>query len=195
MSQQINLLQRRAKTSTTPWGSLAAIVAIIVVIVMYGSSTTSRTTKLKEQVGAGEGRVAQLRKTMQTARTAEQPRDSVAAIDAELAELRPRAQAAGELVGNIRRGEVGTTEGFSKQLALLSTVAREDIWITALEISRGGKEMVVTGRALGNEQAVQYARRLNEMYEPFGVQFRSIELKPDPLLPAGAPPTMLFKLW
>jgi hypothetical protein len=154
----------------------------------------SRTRQLREQVNAGDLRVAQLKKTMQSARAAEQPPDSAAAIDAQLSELRPRAQAAAELVGSIRSGQVGSTDGFSRQLQLLSTAVRDDIWITTLDIGRGGKEMVVSGRALGNEQAVQYARRLNELYAPFGVQFRSIELKPDAAQPPGAPATVLFKL-
>jgi hypothetical protein len=141
-------------------------------------------------VAAGDARVSQLRTSVQAAQKSAESQDSAAAIDAELALLRPRARGASELVSTIRNGNLGSSQGFSRHLGLLSTAASGDVWVTDVTIGRGGKEMTVAGRADQNESAFRYARRLNEIYAPHGINFRSIELKPE--LPAqGSGPAMV----
>jgi hypothetical protein len=133
---------------------------------------------------------------MQSARAVQSQASSAAAVEAEVAFLRPRAQAATELVAGIRNGQAGSAEGFARLLAVLGAQAGNGVWITGVEIGKGAKEMVVTGGAERHEAVVQYARRLNEAYAPYGLQFRSVELRPESPAPgaAGAPVAVVFKL-
>jgi hypothetical protein len=198
MSQQINLLQAAPRPNDRALlGLLAAVVATIALVFAYAYPAQRRAQLALAQADALEARVTPVRNALMAARGPAGDRASAAAVDAEITALKPRAQAATELMATIRSGQAGTPDGFSRQFSLLAAPARDDVWITGVEIAKGGHAMVITGRADRNDAAVQYARRLNEAYAPFGVQFRSIELKPE--APAGAasgaaPIAVAFKL-
>jgi len=198
MSQQINLLQAKPRPhNRAVLGLLAAVAVTAVLVAAYAYPSQRRAAQMLAQADAVDARVTALRNALTGARGPGGDRASAAAVDAEIAALKPRAQVATELIATIRSGQAGSPDGFSRQFSLLAGPARDDVWITGVEIGKGGRDMVVTGRADRNDAAVQYARRLNEAYAPYGVQFRSLELKPE--VPAGAasgaaPAAVAFKL-
>jgi hypothetical protein len=115
--------------------------------------------------------------------------------------MRPRAEALGQLVRQVRAGNPGAQEGFARYLQTFGSLSSEGLWITNLSISKGGNTVVINGRALQNDAVMQYARRLNDAFAPHGVHFNSLELTPEvltaPGAPASAPPALTavaFKL-
>lgn len=193
MTQQINLLQSSRIAIGLPRG--LAPLALVVVIALaaayaYGTSAQKSTTLLRSQVAAAESRLALLKSAMAQSAGVKGAEDP-AAVQSEIMSLRPRAQAANELMGRIRSGQAGSPDGFSGELIALAGQSREDSWVTVVEIGKGGKEMSVSGRADRPEAVILYAKRLNEAFAGRGLQFRSVELKPETSAPGG---TVAFKI-
>ena len=191
MSQQINLL--KAKTSPlgpTIWG-LSVVAAALLGMVGYQQYLAWENAQLRETVSAGERKIAQTRM--------QKPKDTQAealAIKSEIAMLKPRAEIVDQLVREVRSGNLGNPEGFSRHFGALGGVSEPGLWVTGVTVTRGGSAVAVTGRALRNESVMQYARRLNEAYSPLGVRFNSLEMAPDKPAVTGAPvvPSVTFKL-
>jgi hypothetical protein len=202
MSQQINLLPRHERHGRTAVAIGGAVLLALVAFAVQWTLAASETAELRRRQLAGEelfkraqGAVAQL----QRARAAG---GDAAALSAELALLRPRAEAVSQLVNMSRNGALGRAEGYSDYGALLSSVAEEGVWVTGMVITRSGSSVVVTGRAMQNEAVLRYAKRLGAAFAQHGVHFNSLEMTPENLptpgtLPAQGPAplvTVAFRL-
>jgi hypothetical protein len=120
--------------------------------------------------------------------------DGSAALEAEIAGLRAYAQSVDLLVQRIQSSGPSAKSGFSKQIGLLTAAAQDDVWIVDADVTAGGAGMSIMGKAMKNESVVRYTKRLNDVYRPYGVKFKSIELAPEPPAIPGAPAVVSFKV-
>lgn len=201
MTQQINLLRPKDRSAgIAAWG-LGAVGVVLVVLAGYFVSVLGETNRLRDAATLKEQQLAQLKSTIQAVQAQRAKESDASVLEAEIAAMRPRAEALAQLVNQVRAGNPGAQEGFARYLNTLGSLSAEGLWISNLSVSKGGNTVVITGRALQNEAVMQYARRLNDAFAPQGVRFNSLELTPEALAapgaPASAPPaltTVAFKL-
>ena len=198
MSQQINLLRPKDRTATAAGMAAAALGIGLLMLLGVLHSVRSETAQLRETAKLGEQRATQVKTAIQQLQTSKDSGEE-AAIAAEIASLRPRAEAVVQLVRSVRSGNLGNAEGFARYYGTLAGVAVEGLWITNVSVTNAGKSVTISGRALRNESVMQYAQRLNEAFTPHGVRFNALELTPEvvkPAAPGAEPPlsTIAFKL-
>lgn len=200
MSQQINLLKhRREALGPVLWG-LGALAAVLAGLLAYGYSLHAEAGRLRETARAGERALAQAKASLQALHARQAAQSDGADLRAEIAALKPRAEAVRQLVDAMRSGSLGRTEGFAAYLSTLAGVSEEGLWVTSMAVDPSGKTVGVNGRALRGESVMRYARRLNEAFAPYQVQFNALELTPENLLRQGAAEapllsTVSFKLF
>jgi Tfp pilus assembly protein PilN len=196
MSQQINLLQHKQQASPAPLLLALGLVSFtIIVLGVYGWSVTQETRSVRRQVDAGEERLAKLKASTVSVQ-AQLPGAGAQQAEAELAQLRVRAAGARVLVENVKSAGLGNHAGFSRQFQGLNVAATEGVWLTSVDLARGGGQVSVTGGAVSSARVMQYAKRLNETTGLLGVRFNNLEVLPGA---GGAPgdkgPSMVsFKL-
>jgi hypothetical protein len=201
MTQQINLLRPKDRSAGAAAAALGAVGVVVVVLAGYFVSVLGETNRLRDAATLKNQQLTQVKRTIQTLQAEKAKQSDASALEAEIAALRPGAEALAKLVQLIRGGNPGAQEGFARYLQTLGSLSAEGLWISNLSVSQGGNAVVITGRALQNEAVMQYARRLNEAFGPQGVRFKTLELTPEglaaPGAPATAPPvltTVAFKL-
>jgi hypothetical protein len=201
MSQQINLLRAKDRSAGAAAWALGAAGVVLVAMAAYYQSVHSETSRLREVARLKEAQLAQLKGAIQKLALEKAKQNDAAALDAEIAAMRPRADALSQLVKQVRSGNPGNPEGFARYLQTLGSLSEEGLWVTNLSVSKGGTAVIVSGRALRNEAVMQYARRLNDAFAGHGVRFNSLELTPEALhtpgSAAGSPPALslfAFKL-
>jgi hypothetical protein len=201
MTQQINLLRGKDRSAHVAAWALGTVGVVVVVLAGYFSTVVGETNRLRDAAKLREQQLAQVKTTIQAVQAERAKQGDSAALEAEIAAMRPRAEALAQLVQQVRTGNPGAQEGFARYLQTIGNLSADGLWITNLSISKGGNAVVITGRALQNDAVMQYARRLNDAFAPHGVHFNSLELTPEsvasPGAPSGAPPaltTVAFKL-
>ena len=198
MSQQINLLQAPDRADRAVGWAAASVGIGALVLVGYLQAVFSETSRLREAANAKDQQLAQTRTSVETLQMRKGKQAEAPALDAEIASLRPRAEAVNQLVREVRSGGLGNPQGFARYYRTLAGVSMEGLWVTSVSISKGGTLVSIQGRALRNDAVMQYAQRLNEAFTPYGVRFNSLELTPEALSAPGAVApalaTVAFKL-
>lgn len=201
MTQQINLLRPKDRSAGIAAWALGAVGVVVVVLAGYFTTVLGETNRLRDAAKLKEQQLVQVKSTVQVLQAQRAKQSDASALEAEIAAMRPGAEALANLVKLVRAGNPGAQEGFARYLQTLGSLSADGLWISNLSVSKGGNSVVITGRALQNEAVMQYARRLNEAFGPQGVNFKSLELTPEglaaPGAPASAPPaltTVAFRL-
>ena len=198
MSQQINLLQAPERPGRALGWAAGCVGIAALVLFAYLQSVLSETARLREAAGAKDRQLARAKTQIEALQMRKGNPGEQPALEAEIASLRPRAEAVNQLVREVRSGGLGNPQGFARYYQTLSGVSMEGLWVTSVGISKGGALVSIQGRALHNESVMQYAQRLNEAFTPYGVRFNSLELTPEALSTPGAVApaltTVAFKL-
>jgi len=201
MSQQINLLRPKDQSAGMAAWALGTVGVVLVVLAAYFQSVLGETNRLQDAAKLKEQQLANIKDTIVALQAERAKQGDASALEAEIAAMRPRAEAMASLVKLVRAGNPGAQEGFARYLQTLGSLPADGLWITHITVSKGGTTVSITGRALQNEAVMRYARRLNDAFAGDGVHFNSVELTPEaisaPGAPASAPPaltTVAFRL-
>jgi hypothetical protein len=186
MSQQINLLPPSDRSTGQAAIVGGVVLASLCVFGLQWASVAADATELKRRLAESERLLTGDRAQIVGLQRAQEARGSAASLSAELADLRPRADAINQLVNAARSGSIGRATGYADYGALLASAAEDGLWLTGVVIEKSGTKITVSGRALRNESVVQYARRLNGAFAPLGVQFKSLEIIPETAAPPAA---------
>lgn len=203
MSQQINLLRPRSRAfdAATLW-PVAGVAVVTLAMLAYLQSVVTENTRLRNMAAEGERKLAEGRANLQRLQRQKAAQGDATSLNAEIAALRPRAEAVSQIVKDIGSGSLGSSTGYTRYFRTLSSLSEDGLWITGLTIAKAGSSVSINGRALRNESVMHYARRLNESFRPYGVRFNSLEMTPEsvpnPAAPGNAAPaglaTVGFKL-
>lgn len=201
MSQQINLLRPKDRSAGAAVWSLGIAGVLVLALGAYFQVLRSETNRLSDAAKVKDEQLAQIRQKVQELQAQRARQSDAAALEAEIAAMRPRAEALGQLVKHVRAGNPGSLEGFARYLQALAGLSSDGLWVTSLNVTKAGSAISISGRALNNDAVMRYASRLNDAFTGFGVRFNSLELTPEavtmPGAPAGSPPaltTIAFKL-
>ena len=191
MSQQINLLPPPTRNVLVP-GSIAALVVFIIATGFYLRSISADLGRLRQETVQSSDRAQKLREAIAGLQDPKR-REAAAKLDAEIAQMRDRSAAALDFLRQVDSGALGKPSGYPGVFQALAAAAEEDVWITRVSVSHSGNTVTVTGSAISNEAALEFARRASERMRDAGVKFRTIDLKPGSAS-AGAPPIVTFTL-
>lgn len=186
MSQQINLLPPSERSAGQAAIIGAVILASLGVFGLQWATAAAEANDLKRRHAETERLLINDRAQIVDLQRTRDARGSAASLTAELADLRPRAESLNQLVNAARSGTLGRATGYSDYGALLSSAVEDGLWLTGVVIEKSGTKITVMGRALRHESVVQYAKRLNDAFAPLGVQFKSLEITPENIVPPGA---------
>lgn len=180
MSQQINLYNadfapKRDLSSlsalATAWG-LAVLIVVAAVL-----ATTARLDKVKQNlVQESQARgVAQTEMTRLATQLAARKPDLQLA--AELVRLENGLASRNEVMRTLHAGVIGDIQGFSGHLEAFARQTLSGLWLTNLEVSSAGRNVVIEGRATQPELVPGYVRRLNREQVMQGHAFSQLEMQ------------------
>jgi len=165
MSQQINLYNPVFLKQKHYFSAVTMVQALAVVLAgsagMYAFEVRQNRT-LDGVLAEAEKQVVTQRE--QTLRFAKEFSDQGAsrALTEELARTEERLQRRQELLGEIKTGVGGDTEGYSRFLGALARQGTPGVWLTGVEISaKQSGDVVIRGRALESRMVPAYIRALN----------------------------------
>lgn len=180
MTQQINLLnpifrkQRFSFTSATAMLYGVAIAAALTALVAVYEDYRLRA--LYAQARAVEGTLKEVR-TRHDQLTAEQSaRKPDPRFAARIAQLDARLKNRQDIIEALQGGLVGTADGFSVYMRVLSRQSINGLWLTGFDITAGGSELTLSGRALSADLVPAYLKRLNQEKPLQGRQFATIRI-------------------
>lgn len=180
MSQQINLLGaafRKPRFSfTSSTAMLYGIGIAAVLTALFGAYEDHLLHSLRAQAQAVQSTLKQVRTThdqMKSEVTARKPDPQMAT---RIAQLEARLRNRQEVMAALQGGVVGTTDGFSEYLRVLSRQGIEGLWLTGFDISAGGTELTLSGRTLSADLVPAYLQRLNQEKPLQGRQFATMRI-------------------
>jgi hypothetical protein len=182
VNQQINLYQpifrreRRVFSAVTILQALGLVLVGLALVYAYGliklRALEQDLDELRAREQASLARVERL--------SAELPPGSmVATAEQRLAELRATLDTRRRTLSLMQSGALGSTEGFSAQLAALAANPRGELWLTGISINRGGAYVALTGYTYQPEQVASFLRGLSEAPVFSGVRFAEFEMQRD----------------
>lgn len=199
MSQQINLLFQKREQKSTLIPSLIGVGLVLIMLLFYWGLQHWQTVKIQRTAAQNSQQLIAAKKNLQALQQKLASGEKASDLDAEIAVLKARFEAGQEILTLLQKGELGSSEGFAGYLTKLVKSSQNDLWLTNVTISNGGKSMSIAGRALNSESVINYAEKLNQQFAEYGVQFTSVEMTPEVFgmeNPASPPlSTFVFKLF
>jgi len=165
MAQQINLynpifLQKKKYFSAvTMLQALALLLAGILLFYGYAVRETRTLGRLaaegSRQLEVQSAQIAQLTREFSPQGTSRMLEDEVARATSRLKERE-------DLLGVLRTGGLGNTDGFAKYLGALARQSVPGVWLTGLSIGGDESELRLNGRVLHSDLVPAYIRVLNK---------------------------------
>lgn len=180
MSQQLNLLPAEKLGISPAVLALAVWATVVLGLLAVWGVNHFRIVTAQEKLAATETDLKQARAALQ------QRIDTKLALQAAIEATRPIAAAAQDLLKNME--DVGSTTGFSAYFSTLADGTEDGLWLTRVDMakSRIGQ---VEGQSLSSDAVMRFGRNLNSLFATQGMQFTSVELTPQTIVPTdGRPP-------
>jgi len=180
MNQQINLYQpmfrRQEKifSAATMIQTVLAFTGLLAAIYFYGHY---QINPLEEQLSQTKTEVRRLRAQVNEYEQAGAGRDKSQLLEDEISRLQKELEEKRRLRDVLDRRQIGSGPAFS---ALMEALARQHIegtWLTAFEISAGGRALSMDGKTLSSSLVPRYLRRLGEESVMREIAFNSVELQ------------------
>ena len=179
MTQQINLFAREVEEKKGP-----ALVGLLLAVVL-AALLAFYWQALRTQSAVLEGRVAQVRKQIESEKAALAQmkqalatRTDPARLAAELAALKSRAAEAQEIMNQLQRGQLGSLAGYSNHLMTFARIGEPGVWLTGAKIANAGRTIEVQGRSLQSDSVLRYAGELNRQFAGLGTSVTLLEITP-----------------
>lgn len=174
----INLLQRTAKLPTVPL-ALVALLALTLLGTAYHASELRAEAQAALRQRDDVARQVKDVQARMAALSGQQAKSATAlALRKEVDALQPQAQAARALNDAVRAVEGGRTEEFARAMTAMAGLQEPGLWLTAMTVSAGGKRLEVQGEANNGAAVLRYARRANQLLQPFALRLDTLEMQP-----------------
>ena len=179
MTQQINLFAREVEERKAPLLlTIFGLVAFSGLLLLYYQVLHGQRLALDARVKQTARQLEAEAAAMKSMKDALAQRTDPARVAAELAALKSRAADAQEIVERLRKGELGTLEGFGGHFTSLAQIGEPGLWLTKVSVHNAGRVVEVEGRALQAEAVLRYATAVNRQVAPLGATVTSLELTP-----------------
>jgi hypothetical protein len=177
--QQVNLYQpifrrqRQIFSAVTMLQSAAVVVVALMTIYFYGlwqvGLLAAQVLELEGRERAYSGQLARLDPSENTSRRQE--------VERELERLNSTLLAQQRLIEVLREQPLGSTSGFSAELAALGRRHSSGLWLTELRIDGGADSIDLAGRTTDPGMIPAYLLRLGEEDALAGKRFDQFEIE------------------
>ncbi len=179
MSQHINLLPKPTKRTLLSAPHAAAGLALwcaLLGLVAWSGSREVDTARLRADLVAGELQSQQvlLQALQKRLGDGAEPHD----LAAQIAALEPQTRVSKDLLERLKQGELGSLDGYGRQLTEFARVPQKGVWVTLVTVSNAGRSLRVEGRALRKEQILPYAATPNAALAKYGIALKDVEVAP-----------------
>ena len=187
MSRQINLyptaFRPQGKKFSAGW-TVAAVLAITVGISAYYAWDTQRLRGLSARRSEAEAQLKQLRDQLVALGQAG-PRTKNKALEDQVAHAENLLRTRQELFGRLQSGEIGNRDGYAKFLTALARQRVEGVWLTGVEISGPGNDIVLDGRAIRADLLPGFIKMLRNEEALKGKPIGTLALREREIAPEG----------
>jgi Fimbrial assembly protein (PilN) len=165
MSQQIDFrsaasLRRRSRLSPAAL-MLAGVLSVVALAAGLARYEQGRLRVVETEAGAIARSLKELESAHERLRSAERPNTRETENEAALTNLLGQLKSREAVVAALRGGAIGTTGGFSRYMEALSRQAMDGVWLTGFDLSDGGSQITLSGRALHAALLPEYLSRLS----------------------------------
>ena len=179
MSQHINLLPKPQKNPLLSAPHAAAALALWCVLLGVFAWTGSRdaeAARIRADKVAAELQSQQvlLKALQKRLGDGAEPHD----LASQIAALEPQTRVSKDLLERLKNGELGSLDGYGRQLTEFASVPQRGAWMTLVTVSNAGRSLRVEGRALRKEQILPYAATLNAALAKYGIALKDVEVAP-----------------
>ena len=179
MSQQINLLpkpQRNLLLSAPHAAAALAFWCALLGVFAWSGSRDAEAARLRADKVAAElkSQQALLQALQKRLGDGAEPHD----LAAQIAALEPQTRVSKDLLERLKNGELGSLDGYGRQLTEFASVPQKGAWVTLVTMSNAGRSLRVEGRALRKEQILPYAATLNAALAKYGIALKDVEVAP-----------------
>lgn len=179
MSQQINLLTPLKHAPRRLCSvAQALLIGVAVAITLSGSLAAYEKMRLRAVLAESQA-------SSQALKEARSAHDRLAAAqvskhdpnrEAELVMLTTQVKSRQSVIDALQSGVIGADTGFSEYLRAFSRQRVEGVWLTGFDITEGGRNLALTGRALTGDLIPRYLDALNRESLLRGKQFASMRI-------------------
>jgi hypothetical protein len=202
MSRQINLvIQSGSRHAVSAERALLVLGLALVVLLAYWGYLFFQTAKLGKEAASVAAQITTQKKQLADVKQKLAARLDKDVGNAEIEALKVRSKAGEDLLSRLPNEANGGAQGYAAHMKTLAQISEKGIWLTALNITDGGKKVSLEGRSLRADAVLAYAKRANAQFSPLGVRFTSLELTPPVPVKDGdkdkaaATPVVSFKLF
>lgn len=178
MSQQINLLPK-SKSRHSP-AFVALLILGFVALAIFATWGVKRSMLAGARADEAASAV-QLKEL--TAQLDQRIRVRAAELNAEIAALKPRAEAAEQVL--TLSATVGKTDGYAVYFSALAAVREDGLWLTDVVVDKAGKSLQLGGLSLDKDAVLRYTQRLNAALAASGIKLTTLEMTPQPMSSAS----------
>ncbi len=193
LKQHVNLYQPVFRKQQVQFSMAGLMQVMLVMLIVLGgisfysawqvSELQSAQTRRSDMVVQLEQQVAELSESIVTPRINKM-------LEAELNALQDNRTDGFKLLNTLRTQRSGSKEGFSAFFEGLARQVREGVWLTSIQISAGGEDLVLNGKTLEPALVPQLLQRLRAETAFDGQTFQVMKLKQQKLDSS----TLLFAL-
>lgn len=101
----------------------------------------------------------------------------VAALKEQAAALAADREQRGQILERLRQGGFGNLTGFSPYLQGFARRRNEGLWLTSIQLSAGGSQMLLDGAALSEALVPEFIQRLGAESTLAGLTFKHVVLR------------------
>jgi len=196
MVQHINLLTLRKASKGVLSLSLVALGLLTLVLGAMAAQSEWQIHKLRSQEEKTQQAVADLKMVLEKKRQTLGLTETEA-MARQLELLRSQVEAKRDWTDLLKKGELGSANGYSEWLETLAGVHVEGVWLQGVDIGKGGQSLSLQGKSLNADGVMRYIEQINEAFKPMNVHFSSMEITQDAAAEQGAArsvPTLSFKI-
>ncbi len=180
MSQQINLFNPIFLKQKKYFSVLAMLQAfgLIVLgsIVFYGygwyqvQQLAKQTLEMTKRYEAEQKRLLNYTKEFSPQRAHQTLNDELNALEAQ-------AATQNNLLGTLKSGAIGNTQGYSEYLRAFARQSASGLWLTGFDINGDGAQMSLQGAVTNPQLLPAYIRRMNKESVMRGKSFSALQMK------------------
>jgi hypothetical protein len=194
MTQQINLYAREPEQKLGPALLTGALMLATAALMLgYWQLLRSQNDRLDAQVRQATAHLATEQAALKAMKDILATRTDPARLAAELAGLKTSAAEAQEIVDRLRKGDLGTLDGFGNHFLAIANIGEPGLWVTGLRVHNAGRVVEVEGRSLQAQTVLRYATEVNKNVAPFGAAITALEMTP--VVGRNDAPAVAFKLF
>lgn len=187
MTEQINLYVKPPSVSAPLMVAGAAVALAIVAMTGWAITNEARISSRESNAQETMARVQLLQKQVADQRRVLGLPDFQMQRK-EIADLQSKVDSNRELLSQLDKGEIGTRQGHSRIFEAIAMSSEKGLWLTSVDITKSGQNIVLGGRAYNSDVVLRFSRRLNESMERRGLDFRfsGVDMSKGPLVSSAA---------